>query len=208
MKFFFKKNRELAHNYLKNPGHLYKQSQRKDKIWLPENVSVFMEHASPQLKTAMIMALNTGQRQGDLLTLTWNAYDGSALSLSQSKTGQDVYIPCTEALKRLLDNLPRIAVTILSNGRNLSWTADGFRTSWHKASKKAGIKGLTFHDLRGTAVTILAEQGCTAVEIATITGHSIKHVEAILDIYASRTKKIAQAAILRFEKSWISKITT
>ncbi|MEM7619517.1 MAG: tyrosine-type recombinase/integrase [Pseudomonadota bacterium] len=196
---------ELSNNRLTHIGKLYKAS-RTDKIWLPEDVYRFIDIASPELQTALILALQTGQRQGDLIRLTWNAYDDFGLSVTQSKTGRKVYVPCTKTLKTTLDNLPKQTVTILSNSRKKPWTTDGLRTSWHKASKKAGIKDLTFHDLRGTAVTILAEQGCTSIEIATITGHSLKHVDAILDTYASRTKPLAKAAILKLEKSWIGKL--
>ena len=56
--------------------------------------------------------------------------------------------------------------------RGKPWTSDGFRASWGKACKRAGIVGVTFHDLRGTAVTRLALVGCTEAQIATITGHS------------------------------------
>ena len=42
---------------------------------------------------------------------------------------------------------------------------------------------LTFHDIRGSAVTRLAAAGCEAPKIATITGHSLKDVEAILDAH-------------------------
>ncbi len=50
---------------------------------------------------------------------------------------------------------------------------------WEAASKKAGITELHFHDLRGTAVTMLAEAGCTTPQIAAITGHSLKTVTTI-----------------------------
>jgi integrase len=52
------------------------------------------------------------------------------------------------------------------------WTPDGFRVSWRKSCIKADIEGVTFHDLRGTAVTRLAIAGATEAEIATLTGHS------------------------------------
>jgi hypothetical protein len=35
---------------------------------------------------AFLTAIWTGQRQGDVLALTWTAYDGSGLRLRQSKT--------------------------------------------------------------------------------------------------------------------------
>ena len=49
---------------------------------------------------------------------------------------------------------------------------------------KAGIKGVTFHDPRGTAVTRLALAGSTAPEIAAIIGHALKEVESILDTHS------------------------
>ena len=73
---------------------------------------------------------------------------------------------------------------------------------WRRGSGRvAGIDGLTFHDLRGTAVTRLSEAGCTPQEIATITGHSLRDVAAILDRYLGRTEKIAQGAIAKLERA-------
>ena len=66
------------------------------------------------------------------------------------------------------------------------WTSDGFRTSWSKACDRAGISGLTFHDLRGTAVVRLAIAGATVPEIATFTDHSLRDVEAILEPFPFR----------------------
>ena len=40
----------------------------------------------------------------------------------------------------------------------------------------------------GTAVTVLAEAGCTVPEIASFTGHSLKHVASILEKYLPATK--------------------
>jgi hypothetical protein len=55
---------------------------------------------------------------------------------------------------------------------------------------------VTFHDLRGTAVTRLALAGCTELEIADITGHSVGGVKAILDRrYLCRDGSLADNAI-------------
>ena len=68
-----------------------------------------MKVAPVELQRALILALHTGQRQGDLLRLDWNNYDGAMISLRQGKTGRKVEIPCTKALKRMLDGLDRDA---------------------------------------------------------------------------------------------------
>ena len=90
---------------------------------------------------------------------------------------------------------------ILVNSEGKPWTADGFRSSWRKACAAAGIVGVTFHDLRGTAVTRLAVAGCTEAEIATITGHSLRDVRTILDAnYLHRDPSLADSAISKLER--------
>jgi integrase len=60
--------------------------------------------------------------------------------------------------------------------------------------------GLTFHDLRGTAVVRLAIAGASVPQIAAVTGHSLKDVEAILDAhYLGRDIQLAEAAVLKLE---------
>ena len=60
---------------------------------------------------------------------------------------------------------------------------------------------LHFHDLRGTAITLLSEARCTPQQIATITGHSLKTVHRILERYLARTRSLAEQAIFNFENS-------
>jgi integrase len=52
---------------------------------------------------------------------------------------------------------------------------------WGRATNLAGIRGLTFHDLRGSAVTRMAMAGATPQEIAGVTGHSIRDIADMLD---------------------------
>jgi integrase len=53
------------------------QADRSEKIWLDDHVAAFMDVASEPLQHALVVTLETGQRQGDLLTLAWSAYDGN-----------------------------------------------------------------------------------------------------------------------------------
>ena len=142
----------------------------------------------------------TGQRQGDLLRLTWAAYDGAVIRLRQQKTAARVVVPIGAPLKAALDAMPRTSPVILLNSDGRPWTSDGFRASWRKACHVAGITGLTFHDLRGTAVSRLAKAGCSSPQIATLTGHSLRDVNAILDShYLHRDPTMAEDAIRKLE---------
>lgn len=62
------------------------------------------------------------------------------------------------------------------------------------------LLGKHFADLRDTAVTMLFRAGCNKGEIATITGHSLGTVEAILDKhYFVRSKEMALAAGVKID---------
>jgi len=174
-------------------------ADRSEKIWEEQHIAAFMAVASEPLQRAMVLAIETGQRQGDLLTLPWSAYDGTWIRLTQSKNGRRVNVPVTRRLRAILDNTKRSATVILTNKRGLSWQPNAFRKQWGDSCRKAKIADLTFHDLR-TAVTRLAEADCSHAEIAAITGHSMRDVGAILDKYLARTDKIALAAIAKLER--------
>lgn len=181
-------------------GRLYHGS-RADKVWTPDDEAAFLDRAPKRLHLALVLALWTGQRQGDLLRLPWSAYDGRYITLQQSKTGARVRVPVGAPLKAALDATARCSTLILVNSDSRPWTEDGFRSSWRKACDAAGIRGLTFNDLRGTAVTRLALAGCTEAEIATITGHSLRDVASILDKhYLHRDPALAESAIRKLER--------
>jgi integrase len=187
-------------NPLERGGVLYKGS-RAEKVWSEIDEAKLMAVASPQIALAFMLALWTGQRQGDLLRLTWSAYDGTRINLKQRKRGARVSVPVGAPLKAMLDAQDRKSPVILLQRDDKPWSEDGFRSSWKKACVKAGIVGLTFHDLRGTAVTRLAKAGCSVPEIATFTGHSLNDVNSILDAnYLSRDPELSDNAIRKLEK--------
>lgn len=186
-------------NPCERPRKVYR-SERIDNVWTVDDETLFLFSAPAHIGLAFTLALWTGQRQGDLLRLPWSAFDGQTIRLRQRKTGARVVIPVGAPLKTLLEATPKTAVTILATTRKTAWTESGFRASWRKACQKAGIDGLTFHDLRGTAVTRLAVAGCSTAEIAAITGHKLSHVAAILDAhYLSRDSALGVSAIQKLE---------
>lgn len=190
----------LAINPAARPGRTYR-ADRAEAIWQPDDVAAFMAVAGTELALAMILGRDTGQRQGDLLRLSWTAYDGSYLRLRQSKTGARVEVPVTRELKRILDATPRRATTVLTTPSGLPWKTDHFRHEWRAATIEAKRDGLRFNDLRGTAVTRLADAECTPAQIAAITGHSQRSIAAILDTYQARTRHQADMAIAKLERS-------
>ena len=190
----------IPRNPVERPGRLYSGS-RAESVWSDAEIAALMAVAPPHVALPAVIAQETGQRLGDVLALPWGAYDGTALRLRQSKTGRHIIIPATDRLRLALDTTPRRAVTICATTRGTSWTRDGYQTAFDRAKRAAKISGRTFHDFRGTAVTRLAEAGCTIPEIAAITGHDPRFAEDILSRhYLSRSAALGESAIAKLER--------
>jgi integrase len=199
---------KITVNPVERPGRVY-QGTRVDQVWSVEDEAAFLKFAPAHFHLPLLLALWTGQRQGDLLRLPWSAYDGTHIRLRQSKTGARVVLPVGAPLKAALDAAKKHGPLILANSLGRPWTSHGFQASWHIATRKAGIVELTFHDLRGTAVTRLALVGCTEAQIAAITGHSLRDVCSILDAhYLHRDPALARDAISKLEMTYTTKTRT
>lgn len=183
-------------------GRAYK-ADRSDKIWTPADVEAFLTTASPEMTLALLLALYTGQRQGDLLRLTWLNYRSGTLYLKQSKGQRRVQVPCIGQLRSMLDALrdsrERTSTHILVSPQGRPWKTRRFSFVFKRTCERARVSGLTFHDLRGTAVTTLADAGCTEAEIVAITGHSNRSAAEILERYTSRTPAQGRAAMEKLE---------
>jgi integrase len=169
--------------------------------WPEEMIShamTFREH----WRRAVVLALYTGQREGDCCRMTWKQYDGNAIEVVQEKTGTPLWIPVHADLKAELDEWKKTAraVTILVNTRGKLWKPESFRRNFSEMMRsKEEMRGLVFHGLRKAAAARLAEAGCSTHEIAAITGHKTL---AMIELYtqAADQKRRASAAIVKLER--------
>jgi integrase len=129
---------------------------------------------NPELASIVRIAIETAMRQGEILSLTWAIVDlhGRVIHLPDSKNGEARDVPLSTAAEAVLRALPR-----RMDGRVWGYTQEGMRASYVKAKKHAGIKGLTFHDLRHEAASRMFEierdgvKVMNPMQVAAITGH-------------------------------------
>ncbi|MER8900076.1 tyrosine-type recombinase/integrase [Mesorhizobium sp. M0676] len=107
-------------------------------VWTAADEAAFYASAPAHLHLPLTLALWTGQRQGDLLRLTWQQYDGKVIRLQQSKTGTRVVIPVGAPLKAALGALRDKVGQILLNSDGVPWTSDGFRSSGARPAPRPG----------------------------------------------------------------------
>lgn len=169
--------------------------------WPPEAVDYAVAKFPERLRRAVLLALYTGQREGDVVAMTWADYDGSGVAVVQQKTGEKLWIPAHRDLRAEMDRwrLDTKADTILTDARGRPWRKDSFATVFYQERRQhAALDGLVFHGLRKTAAARLAEAGCSALEIGAITGH---RTLGMLELYTrgADQRVRASAAILKLE---------
>jgi len=103
----------------------------------------------------------------------------------------------------MLDGMERRGALILTTSSGAAWQPRHFGRQWDAAFTNAGLAdtGLHFNDLRGTAVTLLAQAGCTVPQIVAITKHSLQSATRILEVYLDPSPNLAEQAISLFENA-------
>jgi len=177
-----------------------------NRAWTDDEIKTVLQEAqTPSIRAAIALSAYTSLRGVDVLTLTWSQYTKASISATQSKTGNDVWIPAMKELQYILDATPKNHLVIVSNEKGKPYTTSGFKTMFHKLMKRLKLNGklpedLTFHGLRSTFATNLAAAGCTPHQIMAVTGHaSIASVEKY--VKKSRTRYQAETAIRKLEQS-------
>jgi integrase len=148
-------------------------------------------------RLALALGLYTAQRRGDVIRMGRQHIKDGVLSVTQEKTGARLAIPVHPELQAVLDATPSGQLTFLTTKTGKSYAAGDFSEQFRAWCDAAGLpQRCTFHGLRKAALTQLAEAGCTAHEIAAISGHvSLKEVERYTK--AADQARLARAAMER-----------
>jgi integrase len=124
---------------------------------------------SSWVKPVVIFALETAARRGEILSLRWTDIDLSEATakLRITKSGLPRTIPLSPACISMLKSLPH-SIT----GEVFPITTEALKQAYGRAVLRAGITDFTFHDLRHDALTRLAKQGFSVLELRAISGHA------------------------------------
>lgn len=149
--------------------------------WTEDNIEAFKRRwpIGTRERLALALLLCTAQRRSDIVRMGRQHIRNGAIQVTQQKTGTKLAIPIHPDLQEALDALPSNHLTFLTTLYGSPFSAPGF-TNWFRATcNQAGLpKGISAHGLRKAAARRLAEAGCSANVIASITGHrSLNEVE-------------------------------
>jgi integrase len=143
-------------------------------------------------RLALALGLYTGQRRGDVIRMGRQHVRDGVLHVRQQKTAAALAIPIHPELARVLATVPPTQLIFIQTLKGKPFSGHSFSDWFRKACHVAGLESrCTYHGLRKAACRRLAEAGCSANEIASISGHTtLKEV-------ARYTKAADQARMAR-----------
>ncbi|MGB8355157.1 MAG: tyrosine-type recombinase/integrase [Chthoniobacteraceae bacterium] len=164
-------------------------------------MQAILKVADNEWKSMILFGLYTGQRLGDVATLTWQNVDliRGEIRLVTRKTGKQMILPIAAPLRKHLEGVksgdkptgplhPRAFAIVSEQGKSghlSNWFAvllasAGLREKKpHRKTGEGGVGrgrgsstgGLSFHCLRHTAVSLMKDAGIPAAAVMELVGH-------------------------------------
>lgn len=161
------------------------------------------ESSNTYLYPAVVLALSTGMRSGEIMGLTWDVVDlnrGRAI-LHETKNNERRAVAITgHALQVLkeMNKVRRIDTTLLFPSKEITPQKPqkpiDLRAPWLAALKKASIQDFKFHDLRHSAASYLAMNGASLAEIAEVLGHkTLQMVKRYAHLSEGHTARVVES---------------
>jgi integrase len=126
-----------------------------------------LRHGGEALRDIMLVAIETGMRQGEILGMTWERIDLSrgVIRFELTKSGRRREVPMRQALYDRLSALagPRA-------GR--LWARTFPRAAWETVQGELGLEDFTFHDLRHHFASWFIMRGGSLPALREILGHT------------------------------------
>ena len=143
------------------------------------------KESSQQIRAAFNLALATGMRRGEILSLEWSQIDLERrfLRLNDTKNGDKRDVP-----------LSSHALSILTaqngtDGRLFTVKPDVLSSTFRKVCKRLEIEDLRFHDTRHRAVMDLAKK-LSVIELARVIGH--RDLKSLMIYYHPSAEDLAK----------------
>ncbi len=156
---------------------------------------------NPYIYPVVVLALSTGARKMEILTLHWRDVDfqRQVVTLHTTKNGERRVLPLTGHAWELVQQhakVRRIDSPFVFPSRKGKKAFD-IRRAWESARQQANISDFRFHDVRHSAASYLAMDGASLAEIAEILGHKTL---AMVKRYAHLSEAHTAGVVARMNK--------
>lgn len=158
---------------LRRPRYFNERDRRLSKSEEQKILAAARADENPFLEPAIILALETAMRRGELLSLTGADinFERRYAHLADTKNGRSRKVPLSRRAMQVLQALQEAAAS--PEEKLLKLTANALKIGFfRRVLPAAQVADLHFHDLRHEAISRLAESGrFQLIELQAISGH-------------------------------------
>jgi integrase len=150
------------------------ENNRRLRYLSKEECRELTNACEPHLKPIVVMALNTGMRKGEILSLKWENVDlnHGFILLDRSKNGDRREIPINETLRATLKGIiRRIDVPYVFYDLKTGNPYKDVKRAFKTALRRSKMADFRFHDLRHTFASHLVMAGVDLTTIKELLGH-------------------------------------
>ena len=146
---------------------------RRTRILFLDEQRRLLRACSPKLSGIVALALITGTRIGELLSLRWEQCDDHGITILHTKNGKPRTIPMSPTMKAILAEQPRNTAWVFTNPKTQKPFV-ALMPSFRRALSRAGIEtgDVTLHTLRHTALSRMIDAGYDDYTVMELSGHS------------------------------------
>jgi integrase len=152
------------------------KENNKRTRWLTYEEEAKLKKVSPQwLWEISLIAMETGLRQNELLSLTWPMVDLKlkTIVVLETKNGEPKVVPLSNTALEVLRNRPRSLKTdlVFYTSGHTKYSGRNVDRALAITLAKAEIKNFKFHDFRHTCATRLVQAGEDLYKVQKYLGH-------------------------------------
>ncbi len=147
----------------------------RDRYLTPDEAAKLIASCEPPFRQMVVVALETGLRLNELLTLRWTDIRDGAIRLRAEvcKSGRSRVVPIAPYAAAALASLPRDADLVFRNSYGRPLKRGGARYAWEKAIAASGLgPDVTIHVLRHTFASWYVLNGGDLYRLQKYLGHS------------------------------------
>ncbi len=154
-----------------------RENNGRDRWLTADEEACLLACSSDWIRDIILFNLHTGLRQDELLSLIWDRVGlfRQTILINETKSGKPRTIPLNKSADGILMRKAKIisikSKIVFHSKSGTKIDKHNLRRAFVIAMERAGIKDFTFHSLRHTFATRLAQSGVDLYKISKLLGH-------------------------------------
>ncbi len=178
LKHFFSKAVEwgkLKESPANRKVKFFKGAVNRVRFLMPDEFQTLLSNCEDFLKPIVTVAVHTGMRRGELLSLTWDRVnvEQGIITVMDTKNSERKDIPMDETVKATLQGLEKREGIVFLNKKGVPINPMVMHYAFHDALDRSGITDFRFHDLRHTFASNLVMAGVKIEKVQKLMGHKM-----------------------------------